>query len=81
MSGRTRRTLLTRSACDYMRSMAAPEAARAAIDLLQQRVAGLGGLILIDRQGRYGVAHSTAKMAFAYVTESGEVMARLRAEH
>lgn len=72
------RVLLTRTACDHMRTMPAPQAAKAAIEVLQQRVAGLGGLILIDRSGRYGFAHSTAKMAFAYVDEAGRVMAALR---
>ena len=60
------------------RTMPAPQAAKAAIEVLQQRVAGLGGLILIDRSGRYGFAHSTAMMAFAYVDETGKVMAALK---
>ena len=72
------RVLLTRTACDYSRTQPAPEAARAAIDVLEKRVAGLGGLILIDRLGCYGFAHSTSKMAFAYVDEAGKVVAAMR---
>ena len=71
------RVLLTKTACDYMRSMLAPEAARAAIELLRKRVSGLGGVILIDRQGNYGFAHSTSKMAFAYIEKSGEVVSAI----
>lgn len=71
------RVLLTRTACDYARQMPASEAARAAVDVLGRRVSGLGGLILIDRLGRYGFAHSTSKLAFAYVDESGEVVAAM----
>lgn len=71
------RVLLTRTACDLARNLPAPEAARAAVDVLRTRVAGLGGLILIDRQGRYGFAHSTSKMAFAYVDDAAGIVAAM----
>jgi beta-aspartyl-peptidase (threonine type) len=72
------RVLLTRTACDLLRTLEAPEAAEMAVDVLRQRVAGLGGLILVDRGGRYGFAHSTSKMAFAYVDDCGQVVAGTR---
>lgn len=41
------------------RSVGASEAAQAGIDFLVQKVNGLGGVIVVDSQGRVGVAHST----------------------
>ncbi len=40
------------------------EAARAAIHYLHRRVHGHGGIILLDRRGRIGVAHNTPRMAW-----------------
>ena len=40
----------------------APEA----IDYLKTRVGGHGGIILLDAQGRFGIAHNTPRMAWAY---------------
>ena len=70
--------LLTKTACDLLRDHSSKAAAEAAIELLERRVAGLGGLILIDRSGNYGWAHNTSEMAFAYAEDSGEVVARIR---
>jgi beta-aspartyl-peptidase (threonine type) len=44
-------------------------AAHAAIDVLAQRVGGLGGCILLDSRGRIGFAYNTPRMAYAYRTE------------
>lgn len=74
------RILLSKLACDLLAGLPAEEAARIAISLLEQRVHGWGGVILIDKQGHYGFAHNTPKMAFAYVTETGEVVAAVAAE-
>ncbi len=74
------KVLLSKSACDLLRDHSAEEAAQMAVDLLQQRVQGLGGIILVDRLGNYGFAHNTDKMAFAYAHPSGKVVARIKAE-
>jgi beta-aspartyl-peptidase (threonine type) len=68
------RVVLAKTACDLLTNLAAPEAARAAIAILEKRVHGLGGLILIDRHGSYGFAHNTPKMAFALM-DPGKRMA------
>jgi len=47
----------------------APGAASYAIDLLWRRLQGVGGLILLDRQGQIGIAHSSPNMAFAWMHE------------
>jgi len=44
---------------------AAENAAPMAIELLETRLAGHGGIILLDAQGRYGLAHNTPRMAWA----------------
>jgi beta-aspartyl-peptidase (threonine type) len=44
------------------------EAAQEAIFYLHQRVHGHGGLILLDPRGRFGLAHNTPRMAWAWQT-------------
>ena len=65
------RTALARTAACFVefRSMQAEEAARAAIRYLVDRVDGRGGLILVDREGRCGRAHSTPGMLTATFAE------------
>lgn len=48
--------------------MSAMEAAREAIQLLEARVQGKAGLIVLDTQGGVGLAHSTRCLAHAYRT-------------
>ena len=72
------KVLLTKTACDLARDRRAEAAAEAAIELFEQRVDGLGGLILVDRLGNYGLAHNTPEMAFAYADASGDVVAGIR---
>jgi beta-aspartyl-peptidase (threonine type) len=72
------KVVISKSTCDYLdRGMTAQEAADAAISLLAQRTSGRGGVIVLDRQGRVGAAHSTPYLAHAYVTASGEVISRV----
>jgi beta-aspartyl-peptidase (threonine type) len=61
------RTALARTASFFVefRGMQADEAACEAIRYLVDKVDGQGGLILVDRQGRYGRAHSTPGMLTA----------------
>ncbi len=68
------RVVLTKTACDLLTDLSAQEAARAAIAVLEQRVHGLGGLIVIDRHGNYGFAHNTPKMAFALMDPGKRVI-------
>ena len=58
--------VLGKWACDRVAEGKEPQAAAAgAIELLQRRLNGHGGLILLDPKGRYGVAHNTPRMAWA----------------
>lgn len=47
-------------------------AAREAMNYLQQRLQGLGGIIALDAQGRFGIAHNTPRMAWALKTTANE---------
>jgi beta-aspartyl-peptidase (threonine type) len=40
-----------------------------AVQHLAARVAGLGGIILLDAEGRVGHAYNTPRMAYAYLRE------------
>ena len=72
--------LLSKTACDFLQNHSSQIAAKLAIDLMEQRVEGWGGVILIDKNGDYGFAHNTTKMAFAYADDSGEVVAKIKTD-
>lgn len=64
------RLVLVHRAVSYIGAgHSASEAARYAIDLLWQRIQGVGGLILLDRDGHVGVAHSSPNIAYAWIRE------------
>ena len=45
------------------------QAASEAITYLQERLSGHGGIIVLDRQGRLGMAHNTPRMAWGFATD------------
>jgi L-asparaginase / beta-aspartyl-peptidase len=47
-------------------------AAKEAMNYLQQRVNGHGGIIVLNAQGQFGIAHNTPRMAWAYKTIKNE---------
>ncbi|HXX67647.1 MAG TPA: isoaspartyl peptidase/L-asparaginase [Polyangiaceae bacterium] len=62
------RICLAKSATDLMRCAVDPEeAARAVIRRLDRRGQGTGGAILVDRDGRFGLARNTPEMTWAAV--------------
>jgi L-asparaginase / beta-aspartyl-peptidase len=64
--------VLAKWATDRVNSEASPEVvAKEAISYLHRRLHGHGGMILIDRKGRIGVAHNTPRMAWAVQREGG----------
>ena len=56
---------LARRACDLLHAGSAEEAARRAIDEMERRVDGRGGLILVDRRGQPAFARNTETMSWA----------------
>jgi L-asparaginase / beta-aspartyl-peptidase len=66
------KVLLAKTATDLIGAGHDPTtAARVAIDTLARRVNGYGGCILLDGQGRPGLAFNTPRMAYAYRAEGG----------
>jgi beta-aspartyl-peptidase (threonine type) len=65
--------VLAKWAADRVASGNSPEwAAPEAIDYLKTRVNGHGGMILLDARGRFGIAHNTPRMAWAFKTSKEE---------
>src|SRR5580698_9138220 len=65
--------VLAKWAADRVASGSLPEwVAAEAINYLQARVNGHGGMILLDARGRFGIAHNTPRMAWALKTMSEE---------
>jgi beta-aspartyl-peptidase (threonine type) len=65
--------VLAKWAADRVASGNRPEwIAAEAMNYLKRRVNGHGGIILIDSQGRFGIAHNTPRMAWGLKTVSGE---------
>ena len=63
-----------KSACDLiLAGHPAQAAAEAIIKRLEERVDGLGGIILVDKQGKIGHAFNTPRMARAWVTPDGDI--------
>lgn len=72
------RVVASKSACDLVGQGVHPqEAVRRVLARLEARVGGYGGLILLDRQGRVGLAHTTPHMAWAMVRD-GALQAGIR---
>ena len=66
--------VLAKWAADRVAAGNLPEwVAAEAINYLQSRLQGHGGMILLDARGRFGIAHNTPRMAWAVkTTEAGE---------
>jgi L-asparaginase / beta-aspartyl-peptidase len=63
--------VLGKWAVDRVQEGISPDRAAAmAIQKLEARLNGHGGIILLDAQGRYGIAHNTPRMAWALKTST-----------
>ena len=65
------RVVLAKSVSDMMEhtGLNAGEAATRGIELLNAKVGGYGGLIVLDREGRVGIDFNTPKMARGFISE------------
>ena len=62
--------VLGKWAADRVAAGAPPQqAAGEAISYLQKRLSGHGGIIVLDAQGRLGIAHNTPRMAWGFAAE------------
>lgn len=65
--------VLAKWAADRVLAGNAPEwAAQEAMNYLKSRVNGHGGIIVLDAKGRFGIAHNTPRMAWAFKTVNAE---------
>jgi beta-aspartyl-peptidase (threonine type) len=65
--------VLAKWAADRVQGGGAPDAvAQEAMFYLKSRLDGHGGMILLDQRGRFGIAHNTPRMAWAYRSTEGE---------
>jgi L-asparaginase / beta-aspartyl-peptidase len=70
------RIVTSKTAVDFLAAgHSAQQAAEATMARLWSRVQGYGGVILVDREGRVGLAHNTPNLAYAYITGDGEMVA------
>jgi L-asparaginase / beta-aspartyl-peptidase len=61
--------VLAKWTADRIQAGNLPEwAAQEAMNYLQQRVNGHGGIIVLNPEGHFGIAHNTPRMAWAYKT-------------
>ena len=76
------RIVISKAACDRL---AAGQPAQAVADdmiqLLADRVAGQGGIILLDTHGNVGLAHNTRAMPYAYIHTAGQVVVDMAVKH
>jgi L-asparaginase / beta-aspartyl-peptidase len=71
------RLVVSKSACDAMRSLAAQQAAARIVSQVT-KLAGNGlGLLTLDREGRFGVAHNTPHLCWAAVDKKGGLVSRM----
>jgi beta-aspartyl-peptidase (threonine type) len=68
------RVLLSKTATDAIANgLNAQEAADRAIAIFRERVGGAAGVIVVDREGHIGFAHSSLHMAAAWQSPDGEI--------
>ncbi len=69
------RTVLAKEIATYLRDerVTAQEGAERGISYLVERVHGLGGVIVLDRFGRCGTAHSTPHLLAGYIEHGGTI--------
>ena len=64
------KSLLTKTTCDMLGLYPVSEVTTRALDYMHRKVGEYAGLILINKNGNYSLAHITKKMAYAYVDNS-----------
>lgn len=72
------RVMLCKTACDLLHGETPMQAAEQSMEILKRRGHGYGGVIMLSPDGRYGFAHSTPRMAFAYADDSGRTQAYIK---
>ncbi|UCG25027.1 MAG: isoaspartyl peptidase/L-asparaginase, partial [Chloroflexota bacterium] len=72
------RVVISKRVCDFVADgLSAQKACEAAIQLLEERTQGVGGLIAVDIRGRIGIACNTGGMPHSFAVGQGAVEAGL----
>ncbi|MGL4722094.1 MAG: isoaspartyl peptidase/L-asparaginase family protein [Desulfovibrionaceae bacterium] len=71
------RVLLTKSACDFMKTYHPSLAVNKAIEILYKKCGGYAGLIALNFSGEYGIFCNTEHIAHAYVDTKGDIVSRI----
>ena len=73
------RTVLSKTISDliHFQGVNAKEAAQKGIDYLVSKVNGLGGVIVVDKNGQCAVGHSTSGMIYGWIENGGETFCSL----
>lgn len=73
------RTVLAKTISDFifMKGMDAAQATQAAIEYFTRRVAGRGGMIVIDHNGNCCSGHTTRKLIHGWIEHGGETVVKL----
>lgn len=67
--------IISKRVCDFVATgLSAHRACQAAIQVLEERVNGSGGLIAVDLQGRVGWAYNTNAMPYAYALHNAPII-------
>eukprot|EP00002_Diphylleia_rotans_P017324 TRINITY_DN3362_c0_g1_i2.p2 TRINITY_DN3362_c0_g1~~TRINITY_DN3362_c0_g1_i2.p2 ORF type:complete len:311 (+),score=86.63 TRINITY_DN3362_c0_g1_i2:252-1184(+) len=73
------KVVFCKTACDYLMHSSSMDSASLVVRYMKSRVNGLGGIIMVDRDGKYGFAYNTPKMAFAYADpNTAEVISHIK---
>lgn len=69
------KVVISKQVCDFVSAgLSMQKACEAAIDILQNRVKGHGGLIGVDNDGRIGIAYNTKMMPYAYSIAGDQII-------
>lgn len=61
---------LSKVVCEFLlKGLTAQKAAEESVELLERKVKGRGGVIVLDKKGEIGISYNTPKMARAYIKE------------
>ena len=67
------KVMLSRVVCELLeRGLTAQKAAEQSVKMLEKKINGRGGVIVLDRKGNVGIFYNTPKMARAYMKEKSD---------
>ena len=66
--------VISKVVCELLgKGLTAQKAAQEGVKMLERKINGRGGVIVLDKKGSIGISYNTPKMARAYMTEEMDV--------